>query len=662
MAEVVLTVVSSGVTHDIAFLVTSGGGIDSLARGRIDSLDALITQINTQIATLEASPSGGGATILDTSNDTVNTLSSSKIISLLAALKNELLGGAGPAFDTLIELANLIGQVDTEADGLLTLINNCVKFTTQSLSAAQQLQARSNIAAASASDLAAVRQVPLNGAIGQVVGRIGGTGAPYDWIDISGGAAAQKLGVSPQMFGAPQNDLTVDSTLAVQQAVDMAISLRVPLIVDGRYRTFDTISARSTWFAAEGVGATGSGIYLNSTVTGKPVLFVSPISGASGTQPSGYVKNMELSGGRTRPNDLSVGLRLGAMRRFYIDSVYATGLDIGFELTGNCYGTSFNNCLTNGDTVNVGCNLRGSTPLDGGVAGSGSDIVMTNCAWAGHFASLWCGPNAGGYHMFGGFLSGGYTFAAANDFYGSLMFGLSYEPIVLMAAPAAIGDTTITVKNLDGTAGVGTNISSSGVFNIGEVYTPYTSRSGDVVTLKDPLTVALTTNQYVRHVGSLVVCNLHGVSWEGSSRRHAIRGHNNVKGLNLWGCSVNSNGSSNRIISVIKLTLGGTYQIGIYGTGVQGTFTGALPLDLSSSPNFSNYHVEERGTWTSSPSAVTFNGVAMAFGIRPMVSYSGLTRAFASYEDKIFFGGRIQRYTGAVLESSGDGGTTWVAV
>ena len=78
------------------------------------------------------------------------TYSSNKIVSLLDALKTEILGGADAAYDTLVEIQQLLQNGTSGLDALLAAVNNRVRFdAAQSLTVAEQLQARSNIGAAS---------------------------------------------------------------------------------------------------------------------------------------------------------------------------------------------------------------------------------------------------------------------------------------------------------------------------------------------------------------------------------------------------------------------------------------------------------------------------------------------------------------------------------
>lgn len=82
------------------------------------------------------------------------TYSSNKIVSLLDALKTEILGGADAAYDTLVEIQQLLQNGTSGLDALLAAVNNRVRFdAAQSLTVAEQLQARSNIGAVAATDV-----------------------------------------------------------------------------------------------------------------------------------------------------------------------------------------------------------------------------------------------------------------------------------------------------------------------------------------------------------------------------------------------------------------------------------------------------------------------------------------------------------------------------
>lgn len=83
-----------------------------------------------------------------------STYSSSKIVTLLDALKSEILGGADAAYDTLVEIQQLLQNGTSGLDALLAAVNNRVRFdAAQTLTAPEQAQARSNIGAVAVSDV-----------------------------------------------------------------------------------------------------------------------------------------------------------------------------------------------------------------------------------------------------------------------------------------------------------------------------------------------------------------------------------------------------------------------------------------------------------------------------------------------------------------------------
>lgn len=85
---------------------------------------------------------------------TNSTYSSSKIVTLLDTLKAEILGGADAAYDTLLEIQQLLQDGTSGLDALLTAVNHRVRFdAAQTLTAAEAAQARSNIGAVAAADV-----------------------------------------------------------------------------------------------------------------------------------------------------------------------------------------------------------------------------------------------------------------------------------------------------------------------------------------------------------------------------------------------------------------------------------------------------------------------------------------------------------------------------
>ena len=122
------------------------GNLANLTTTDKSNLVAAINELQAAVAASSA--------IDDAQISTSTTYSSSKIVTLLDALKTEILGGADDAYDTLLEIQQLLQNGTSGLDALLAAVNNRVRFdAAQSLTVAEQLQARSNIGAVAASDV-----------------------------------------------------------------------------------------------------------------------------------------------------------------------------------------------------------------------------------------------------------------------------------------------------------------------------------------------------------------------------------------------------------------------------------------------------------------------------------------------------------------------------
>lgn len=112
-----------------------------------------VTALTTRVTALE-----GKSYIDDTAKSTTKAYSSSKVEDLITAakkaVKDDLLGGAGTAYDTLKELADLIQTNKDSITALQTLAAGHVKFdTAQELTEEQKKQARDNIGVVSSTDV-----------------------------------------------------------------------------------------------------------------------------------------------------------------------------------------------------------------------------------------------------------------------------------------------------------------------------------------------------------------------------------------------------------------------------------------------------------------------------------------------------------------------------
>lgn len=128
-----------------ADIVTINGSLTDLSKGLEDLEGVVNAQTN----------------IDDANVATTTTYSSSKIASEITAakqaVKEELLGGAGEAYDTLLELSELIAGNKSSIEALEAVAAGHVKYTeAQELTDEQKGTARTNIGAAAAADLSAL--------------------------------------------------------------------------------------------------------------------------------------------------------------------------------------------------------------------------------------------------------------------------------------------------------------------------------------------------------------------------------------------------------------------------------------------------------------------------------------------------------------------------
>ncbi len=124
----------------------TAGNLASLSTTDKSSLVAAINELKAAIITAVA--------IDDLTIATTSTYSSSKIVSVLDALKADILGGADPAYDTLLELQQALQNDQTGIAALTAAIDKRVRFdAAQTLTVPEQTQARDNIGAVAATDI-----------------------------------------------------------------------------------------------------------------------------------------------------------------------------------------------------------------------------------------------------------------------------------------------------------------------------------------------------------------------------------------------------------------------------------------------------------------------------------------------------------------------------
>lgn len=143
-------------------LASNQGALTSLTTTAKASLVAAINELVTSLATVK-SDLASKTEIDDTVTTTTNVWSAKKTADAISEsatkVKNDLLGGAGTAYDTLKELADLIETNKDAITALQNLAAGHVKFdAAQSLTEAQKKQARDNIGTGSTADIAAAKK------------------------------------------------------------------------------------------------------------------------------------------------------------------------------------------------------------------------------------------------------------------------------------------------------------------------------------------------------------------------------------------------------------------------------------------------------------------------------------------------------------------------
>ena len=122
------------------------GTLTALTPTDKSSLVAAINELKAAIVT--------AVMIDDLQVSTTTTYSSNKVVTLLDALKADILGGADPAYDTLLELQQALQNDQSGIAALTSAIDKRVRFdAAQTLTVLEQQQARTNIGAVAATDI-----------------------------------------------------------------------------------------------------------------------------------------------------------------------------------------------------------------------------------------------------------------------------------------------------------------------------------------------------------------------------------------------------------------------------------------------------------------------------------------------------------------------------
>lgn len=147
-------------------IATECKAIRTLINGNAADLSALTTTakgnlvlaVNEVKALADSIAASGGATINDASDaSTTQTWSITKIVSELAdtaqTVKDEILNGAGAAYDTLAELQALLEGSAADLSAVMTALGNRLRFdAAQTLTAPQKVQGNANLGSLSLAD------------------------------------------------------------------------------------------------------------------------------------------------------------------------------------------------------------------------------------------------------------------------------------------------------------------------------------------------------------------------------------------------------------------------------------------------------------------------------------------------------------------------------
>lgn len=140
---------AQAVGADVKNILANIGSLSALTTTQKASLVVAINELKAAINSIDLT-----AIISDTKTASNLTWSSSKINSAINSAVSALVNGAPEALDTLKELADAISTNQDAIGALQTIAAGHVKYdAAQTLTAAQQTQARTNIGAAASSEV-----------------------------------------------------------------------------------------------------------------------------------------------------------------------------------------------------------------------------------------------------------------------------------------------------------------------------------------------------------------------------------------------------------------------------------------------------------------------------------------------------------------------------
>lgn len=134
--EVLATRMGNYIRDNILPRLLPSGGTSGQVLSKSSNSDYAVQWVNQS----------AGVTINDAASNGTQTYSSNKVNELIQTAKNEILGGASSAYDTLLELESALSSNDSSITNLLTAVGNRVRYdAAQSLTSTQYNQACANL-------------------------------------------------------------------------------------------------------------------------------------------------------------------------------------------------------------------------------------------------------------------------------------------------------------------------------------------------------------------------------------------------------------------------------------------------------------------------------------------------------------------------------------
>jgi hypothetical protein len=251
------------------------------------------------------------------------------------------------------------------------------------------------------------------------------------------------------------NDESVNDLARWNSAVSESQSKRLPLFIPpGAHRLDDRAVYPAQDAAIFGVSAGQSRLLCDKGLRIGPDDGGGPFGGP-GDMPRGYVRDLSiwgLSSGGVPIDHLPdnephtrFGLQL-SKTNVDVERIDVRGFHVGFDKTGNCYGTRMASCWAKYGWNHIGMLIRTGDQ-------DGQDHTYDNCWFSGRKSGVMIEPYTAAQHFRGGQIGAGASNTTADqDNYGALMIGMSHQYFV---------DGTFSpggVRNIDF---VGTNFEGS---------------------------------------------------------------------------------------------------------------------------------------------------------------------------------------------------------